>query len=972
MQEDPPLPTNNPHEKAECTGGPQSPVPANSPPSQRWKIWFSTIACFVSLVWNVSSPFKQWALSRYGLIASEVTVSRTVGWNTVLDPAYVEYLYDHAGVPLDRRGEPRMLINVFIDFMITPKATRWGHLLNDMANDQYAGRYCRAGLVPNVAAQLAAIQANFSNGVSLWNGMKMTDFVPDQATGCAVGEVTEAVLCLKGINASTLVNLEWSAGVDPQDPDVHDGLQAYQDLLFPDLAACLARRALLTARLGRDSGLLRLTAELAANYSLELGNVAGTGNLYATFRQEAGFVDISGRRSGERVTLMMGNVLDRSMNNLDGNNGVLVAARETLWWCVLSRPAQLPTLRACIEHYARALPAFQVGYYIRTPASSRYAENRVFSEPRALGNLTRFDYVGNLLGDVAFEHELLDTRSLVTGVYGRYKDIQGQTIAPIYNISDRTAIANGVFEHCLVADDCFEACQNQSADGSWTVAFRRSGVCEYKTIPPGLLNTRGFPSPRCFGAGTSDGAVQVTLKAGVIPPVVNTSRGPVSLHTYERAALPANIMACIIGGRVPRLQDDYLPTYFYDMVFAGANTVLTTSFTSGSELLLLNIYALVILVGSIYYSVCVARQHYRMLGRFIWSQWSRSTGTTLVVSTDVVSAKAEASRKTRFGSTTSSNRSRSATRHQSCTLRSLLFSLVEADLVAATWQRHYNPLRLLAALSLVTWYIGAVDTRCGWFLEDREITTDAIAQAIAELSPHYKCVAGSIHGPFRSTIEVARLLGISYNVFALTSLPHYVGVTGSPMGFVVAVGLLGLLPTLVWTTVITAINMGRLRSGALSVLHNHLVIGVLWLAALGIMGAPRVRQRLRRLTDRALSALHVTGFQRTKPQSVAWLLFGEHYPIRREDQQAEPTEWMPLRLLLEHPRFDLDSVNWITLTFNLYHERQRMSDSCKANTNNNVMVKAGNIVVPTGVMAPVWNEASPEVYLRGTPGEDLH
>ncbi|GLE10622.1 hypothetical protein PINS_up022839 [Pythium insidiosum] len=672
----------------------------------RWSLWLTTLTCVVSCVWNVSSPFKQWALSRYGLIASDVTVSRTVAWNTVLDPAYVEFLYDHAGVPLDRRGEPRMLINVFIDFMIVPKATRWGHLLNDMANDQYAGRYCRAGLEPNVQAQLAAIDANFSTGVTLWNGQLMTDFVPDQATGCAVGEVTEAVLCLKGINASTLVNLEWSAGVDPRDPEIHDGLHAFQALLFPNLSACLARRTHLVAHWGRDAGLVRLTAELATNFSLELRNLAGTGNLYAPFRQRAGFVDLSGMRSGERVTLMMGNVLDRSMNNLDGNNGVLVAARETLWWCILSRPAHFATFRACVEHYARALPAFQVGFYLRSPASSRYAENRLFSGPTPHGSLSRFEFLSDRVR-VAFAHDQLPRESLTTGVYGHYKAIQAEAVAREFNGTDRTAVANAVFEHCLVADGCSEACQNQSADGSWTVAFRRSGDCLHRTVPPGLLNARGFTSARCFGNGSADGRVQVTLKAGAIPTVTNTTRGPVSLFVYERAARPGNVLACIIGGRVPREtdDDDYLPTYFYDMVFAGANTVLTTSFRAGSELLLVNIYALVILVGSLFYSVCVAHEHIRVFGRFAWRQ-------------------------------------RSLLRSPS-----LLFSLVDADLVAATWQRHYAALQLLGALGLVTWYIGAVETRCAWFLQQREITTDALALAIADVSPHYACVAGSARGP---------------------------------------------------------------------------------------------------------------------------------------------------------------------------------------------------------------------------------
>ncbi|GLD93424.1 hypothetical protein PINS_up002016, partial [Pythium insidiosum] len=154
----------------------------------------------------------------------------------------------------------------------------------------------------------------------------------------------------------------------------------------------------------------------------------------------------------------------------------------------------------------------------------------------------------------------------------------------------------------------------------------------------------------------------------------------------------------------------------------------------------------------------------------------------------------------------------------------------------ASWQWHYAALRLQGVLGLVTWYIGAA-----WFLEQREITTDTLALAIADVTPHYACVAGSARGPFCSWLEVARLLGISYNVFAVTAPPNAVGVTASPLGFVVSVGLLWPLPTLVETAVITAVNAGRLRSKALAALHNHVVVAVLWFAALWLMCAAPVR-----------------------------------------------------------------------------------------------------------------------------------
>ncbi|GLE08497.1 hypothetical protein PINS_up019705 [Pythium insidiosum] len=93
---------------------------------------------------------------------------------------------------------------------------------------------------------------------------------------------------------------------------------------------------------------------------------------------------------------------------------------------------------------------------------------------------------------------------------------------------------------------------------------------------------------------------------------------------------------------------------------------------------------------------------------------------------------------------------------------------------------------------------------------------------------------------------------MSYNAFAVTAPPNAVGVTASPLGFVVSVGLLWPLPTLVATAVITVVNAGRLRSKALAALHNHVVVAVLWFAVLWLMCAAPVRQRLQRISDDAL------------------------------------------------------------------------------------------------------------------------
>ncbi|DBA03120.1 TPA: hypothetical protein N0F65_003367, partial [Lagenidium giganteum] len=259
----------------------------------------------LSLVWNVASPIKSWILSSYELISNDSIQSEEMQWMHSLDAQFIQSLYEDANVPLDYPGQAKRFVNVYIDFMVQPMSLNWAPYVNARHNDPSIGRYCRSGLRPKREKQLAAIALYDHVDFVLWDH-PITHVIPDQAN-CSVIEVAEAMMCIKGINASGIVNLEWSTGIPPTDPKLAPGLQIWQDLLMPDLETCLARRReLMSDNTLNEHPLNVLTQEIATNYSLDPYGLAGKTNLYAEVQVQEGFIDMSGNLSGVRRARLSG------------------------------------------------------------------------------------------------------------------------------------------------------------------------------------------------------------------------------------------------------------------------------------------------------------------------------------------------------------------------------------------------------------------------------------------------------------------------------------------------------------------------------------------------------------------------------------------------------------------------------------------------------------------------------------------
>ena len=155
---------------------------------------------------------------------------------------------------------------------------------------------------------------------------KIYHYLPDQED-CYVNEVAEAIACLKGFNMSDVLNLEWSTGADPNSLAIHEGLVAYQQLIFP----CLARRTFLNTSIFNSNEQFAVDAlarEMARNYSLRLENIAGVERFKQNMSQSEGFVDLSGDMSGLRKSQLVEQGVDGFHSE---ENHPLSAVRGILW-----------------------------------------------------------------------------------------------------------------------------------------------------------------------------------------------------------------------------------------------------------------------------------------------------------------------------------------------------------------------------------------------------------------------------------------------------------------------------------------------------------------------------------------------------------------------------------------------------------------------------------------------------------------
>ncbi|KAF0714365.1 hypothetical protein As57867_003892, partial [Aphanomyces stellatus] len=212
-----------------------------------------TAAFFASCIWNLASPIKAWVLGRYGFVSTSTTAVYDLKWNTVLNGRFLTALYQSAGIPLD--GLTAMpstrYINVFLDFMVAPRSyLQWAASFAEtetVFQMDIDGLFKRHGLdATHELDQFYRGVAQFqTTGHPLWGTEVIYNYIPPAANGdVALQEITEAVLCLKGMPLEDFVNVQFPSPLHPYtNADDANALAVWRARQFPHLTQCLARRA---------------------------------------------------------------------------------------------------------------------------------------------------------------------------------------------------------------------------------------------------------------------------------------------------------------------------------------------------------------------------------------------------------------------------------------------------------------------------------------------------------------------------------------------------------------------------------------------------------------------------------------------------------------------------------------------------------------------------------------------------------
>ncbi|KAJ0395827.1 hypothetical protein P43SY_007453 [Pythium insidiosum] len=765
----------------------------------------------VSFLWNVLSPVKNWTLSRYEISSTEVAMNFGMNWwdeldfkyvkflydRAGLDFKYVKFLYDRAGVPCFLKdGEPTRLVNLYVDFMVLPRATSWAHGISPWHQDALVGRYCQASLVPQRDAQGIALQELLSRAnVQLW-GKTVRHYIPDQ-TECHVNEVPEAILCLKGLNATQLLNLEWSTGRDPADPVVYEAMAAWQRLVLPSLDACIERREWLRLQHETlDDALLALARELASNFSLNPYGYAGTKNLIAVYDHRAGFLDVNGRLSGMRKVSLSGSITERNRNNYDGDMNAVTALREAIWCCLLD--ASIPpsaSLKSCLLREGRRLPAIFLGDKLFR--SKEELANRFIDDGRRLPAIFLGDKLFRSKEELA--NRFIDDVTLVQGVPGgsagreltewNYRPTPAEPLPVTYlragNMSGVEAAYRDridfplVFEYgrapvgtpstaspivvqykCIYEPGCAAACHNNTDRTTamyMVYAVRKSGTCYRERFAPELINRNGFVSRDCYGIGSGTNTMFFKLD-----PNATATHGWTNAPTFveiANVADPNAILACIMGGRVPVKGDAPFPSGFHNMVSLGTGMVLTVIFGDGSEQVLFNMYALVSLAGAVMYAGYVLTEATRMfrLQRRAAAQTQRTRA-----------------------------------------VQQVRFSITVTTLSFRVWRLHFSHLSLFGFFTVFSWILGSSKTLCSWYSDGRRVIELSPGTMDLSVVPEYRCHGGSCVGHFARAAATQTAAYIFY----------------------------GALPAIFLPMVVIGFNNLRLMSPTLQLLHNQLFVAL--------------------------------------------------------------------------------------------------------------------------------------------------
>ncbi|DBA01661.1 TPA: hypothetical protein N0F65_010312 [Lagenidium giganteum] len=864
------------------TGSASSWLPVT--PDWRTSYAFVRWSSFVlSVLWNLSSPLKSWLLSRYGFDSSEVSLSEGLQWITSIDYGIAKQLYADAGVELDLPdGQSTRFLNVYLDFMFFRKSTSWAHLVNHHHDDFYEGRYCRSTLVyrgDRAEAQLAKWR---NTGVEFWT-WTITDFVRDEEHGCAVHEVAEAVLCLKGINASDFINLDYKTALDPHDPEVHAMLVRYQELVLPDLNSCLARRASLLSAMGDAKlALQRLAAEIAANYTLDLRNRAGEANLFLDHSTEYGFVDINGHLSGQRHFKLAGTAAEVRSPGIEP----LAPIREILYICSTILPVNM-TLLECIDRWAVVLPGIYMGWAGNDDGSGATnagwypISGDAFQFASSEGIIRKYNQLNR--GKVAHNASYLPLSAITSDLtQSAYRDevdrIMFQAI-----FGDQIEWSKGdelMKERCYVRDACFDACLGENATNGldFTFAYRDpfSNQCTSKVLSY-TMNNRGYVSRECYGIGKGNSSIRFMFNQNKY----NQIHVP-GLKTYvvNDTADPFEIFACIMGGRIP--SGERLPENLPDFVDTRTNMIFLQSFERGSEQIFLNFYELLTLLG------CT-----------IFACWVAKVSVSIIRHT---SMRADAPNAKQLSA-------------------QLRYSLTRTSVAIIVWDRGLLLLRCFGFVSLVTWYLHATGTSCSWSVNGQDIwqlnSTDFLTTDTQE--PLYSCQPGALHDFFWPFKAAARLQAASYTLFIMVFNGRLIrGLTRTAYGFSLALVFLGALPLLVTAVIITEINRARLTAGVMESVHNQLFVTLLW--AFSLLSLWLLRRHLidwvsvpfRRLGIRRQLLLPQRGLQR---------IIGSYYFVHSSEFISHAIGFVPLSVCFESREFEFHYIILGTREYNDFKDR---------------------------------------------------
>ncbi|OQR86092.1 hypothetical protein ACHHYP_10986 [Achlya hypogyna] len=649
---------------------------------QKHKVILSS-GFFLSCLWNLAAPIKAWALSRYGFASTSTTLVTELDWNTVINGRFLTALYEASGIALSAPLEKTRYINVFLDFMITPRSQLvWAESFAGSAGifqmdiDGVMKRLSLNG-TREVAQFNRDVVKYGATGFPLWGSEVIYDYVPPVTTNVALQEVSEAVLCLKGLPPEDLVNLVYPSALLPYNrTEDAQAINTWRARIFPDLPACMARRAeLMASAASPGDAVIALAQELAAKYDLGLVNIAGHNLLYKPLTFWDGFIDVSGYKSGSVTYQLSGRDPSGVITSGSGHLDAIMDPRETVWWCTLQYVNPVTLLNnatECFDKVATTLPSFFLGKYLTLLAGNRYNDNSMFKKLETTNKITAYAYKTNVVTPLAkIEHAAQGNLSAWKTLFHEYvAELRGEPVVT----------TNALQEMCFVADGCFSACMNTSASGGNTLTYMRGGQCvsSVDTIAHGLVDL--YADKRCFGSGTSQ--IQITYQslAGTTYTVVaNNTAGPMA------------ILACLVGGRPPTTE---FPTYLIDMLAQGTQASLVMTKTDGSETTVLNFIALLSLAGYIYFFTRIAfylRKTYRWMKKM-----------------PVRKKKSQ-----------------------------LVFSIINCSISNVIWSHYNTSMRCIGFLSFVEWHIGATQNHCKWADSITDISVDASYECALDVYGHF-------------------------------------------------------------------------------------------------------------------------------------------------------------------------------------------------------------------------------------------